>query len=448
MSSGRAALPRFAQLVLLLLLVLVLGLYACPPAASLDDDDIVQPDDDDDDDDDDDTGGGGDDDDFTIPDGLPIGGNLLWQPSDGAVPAAQVRVGLFHVTAMPFNQAESFGALVAEEGLSGGSTIYTVYIKGEPESAEMIPFAEDSITAALYLPIAYIDENQDEGYDAGELLLGMGDSLVVFMEDLVPFPSALSGAGAGPGWNLLEVSYFDAGVMDFSHVPEGTNSSNGPSISSDLLPNMGGMTSVRTDVVVPEGGVVAAWHWTAFTDTPVTNYEQFVTAASNEAAPGGTLLGWTVEGEPPSAHIGVLPPPVGEEAEPEGGEATVALQGALYEAVVYFDDGDSAYTPSSCDTLLAAGNQRTLLWMEPSTLRLSEAFALQRAGQPLGWSLYDEPLDTWRPLAVGIDLLPSPLGDDDDSAGGDAAEIPPDCLGDDDDSAGDDDDSADAPLGG
>jgi hypothetical protein len=121
----------------------------------------------------------------------------------------------------------------------------------------------------------------------------------------------------------------------------------------------------------------------------------------------------------------------------------VDLQGALYEAVVYFDDGDSAYTPSSCDTLLAAGVQRTLLWMEPSTLSLSEAFALQRAGHPLGWSLFDESLDTWRPFAVGIDLLPSALGDDDDSASDDdAPQIPPDCLGDDDDSAGDDDDSA------
>ena len=101
--------------------------------------------------------------------------------------------------------------------------------------------------------------------------------------------------------------------------------------------------------------------------------------------------------------------------------------------------------------------------MEPSTLNLEEAFSLQRSGQPLGWSLFNETLDTWRPFAVGLDLSLSGLGDDDDSAGddddsagaADTVEVSPDCLGDDDDSAGDDDDSAgddddsaSPPLGG
>ena len=84
-----------------------------------------------------------------------------------------------------------------------------------------------------------------------------------------------------------------------------------------------------------------------------------------------------------------------------------------------------------------------LVWLEPSTLSLDDAFLLQRHGQTLGWSLFDESLDAWRPFAVGIDLAAGGHGDDDDSAvagddddsAGPSGDIPEECLGDDDDSA-------------
>ncbi len=451
MPSSLGLSARGMRLVALLLSSFGLGLYACPPNVG-DDDDLVLPANDDDDDDDDDTApSGDDDDDFTIPEGLPVGGNLLWQASDGVVPTERIRVGLFELSSLDGQYVEPYGALVSAEGLTSGNSIYTVYIEDEPASSAMTPLSGFDVDAVLYVAFAYVDSSENDAYDSGELLLGASDSLVVFVEDIVPFPSQLSALGAGPGWNLLDSSFLDAAPMDFTHVPEGTNSSNGPSIRTELLPDEGGSIQVRAEFSVPHGSVVSAWHHNVSTGDLDSNVELFVTPASNDASQGAQLLSWSVEGAPPSTHIAVLPSPVGDQVGVPGGGASLELQGALYRSVVYFDDGDQVFGAGGCDTLLAVGEGRPLVWLDPAALTLDVAYLLQRHGQTIGWSLFDESLGAWRPFAVGVDLTQVTAGDDDDSAGDDddsagddddsadsSNPIPDDCLGDDDDSAADD----------
>ena len=433
----------------LLLALLACGLFACPPSSG-DDDDLVLPDDDDDDDDDDDTvSADDDDDDFTIPDGLPLGGNLLWQTSDGEVPEQHVRVGLFDLSSLGGAPTEPFGVLISDSGLSSGNTIYTIYIKGEPSSGSLSPLADFGVDAVLYVPFAYVDDNEDSVYGFGELLLGASDTLLVFIEDVVPFPGQLVDLGAGPGWNLLDATYLDTSVLEFIHVPDGTNSSNGPSIRTQLLPDLGGSIPVRAEFSVPEGSVISAWSYHASSAALDPSAALFAVAASNDEANSSALLSWPVEGAPSNGHIALLPAHVVAAAGSSGVASAAELSGALYRGVAYFDDGDQVFTAGGCDTLLALDEGRFLVWLEPSSLSLDTAYRLQRGGQSLGWSLFDESLDAWRPFAVGLDLMAHSVGDDDDSAGDDDdsagddddsaahnSQIPAECLGDDDDSAG------------
>jgi hypothetical protein len=194
--------------------------------------------------------------------------------------------------------------------------------------------------------------------------------------------------------------------------------------------------------------VVSAIHSSALdSDVPtVAAPERFTVTASNYELRAADLVDWAIAGSPATSHIG-----------PWVLNDQFTLDVAAYAVVGYFDDGDQQFTWGTCDTVLSVGATRYLVWVEPSALDLATGFAAWRLGVPMGWTLYDTQLVTWRLLVSGVELAPasdvwgddddSASSDDDDSAGGPDLGIPSECLpGDDDDSASsDDDDSAGGP---
>ena len=443
---------RLARPWLALLLPVALAAFiGCPPpTGELDDDDVAEDDDDfsdDDDNVDDDDSTVVDDDDFTIPPGTGLGGTILYQSASGQLPAGAVRAGLAHMGPEGLPDDERWSDQVAADGLIG-DTVYTVYVEGDPPDGDFFDILGGIAEASIYYPFTYVDVDGGGDYSAADHILGFSDLIHAFIRfDGEDVPDALEAWGGGGGWNTLEVDDLadDDDELDLSHTPEGTNSAIGPEIRITLLANSGGAVPLTTDVLMPTGSVVSAIHYSVFDeDVPnVSAPERFTTAASNYELRAEDLIDWNIAGSPATSHIGPWDP-----------DADVTVDVALYYVVGYFDDGDQSFTWGTCDTLLTAGATRFLLWVEPSTLDLTSGFWAWLVDVPMGWTLYDTQLETWRLLISGIELASigdvwgddddSAASDDDDSADGPDLGIPEECLpGDDDDSAAsDDDDSA------
>ena len=436
--------------LLLLVLGLLVTLAACPPpAGNLDDDDATSAQDDDDttpSDDDDDSAA--DDDDFTIPPGIGLGGTIEYTPLAGEVPAGAVRMGLFTTTDELLPDEERWSQQVTEGGLIGGDTIYTVYVDGDPPAGDLLD-TQAGFEVALYVPFAYVDSNADGSYGQGDPLLGAGDVLFAWITFEGDPPDYLVAAGGGLGWNIVDWADVVDGddELEFEHTPEGTNSSNGPEVSVELLPVTGGTVPLATDVLHPTGSVVIGLHSSMLGGIPVEDPQMFSMPVSNGELRGAELLvDWPVSGAPPAHHL----------SEMDGGLGALS---AFYLVVGYYDDGDEVLTIGTCDTLLSFGSPRLLMWVDPGSLTLAAGFRAQAYDVPIGWSLFDQALNTWRLLAAGMNLVTITelgSGDDDDSAGDDDDSsgsgpgfdgvIPAECVpGDDDDSAADDDDSASTP---
>ena len=445
---------RSHWLLLLALLGSLLILPACPPPeGNLDDDDASDDDDDDDDDD-----ASTDDDDFTIPPGIPLGGVIEYSPSDGTIPPGAVRVGLFSADADGFAPAVERWSdeVTAKGGLLGGDNIYTVYVDGDPEEEEDFFPAGKGWEVALYYAFAYVDGDSSGDYNAGDPILGSSPDIFGFARSASgETPADLSALGGGLGWNVVD--YLTLGAddgPDIAHAPEGTNSATGPELSADLLPQQSGTIPVSTDLLIPTGSAVGAFHSSIFggEGDPIAQFLLFPQVASNGELRGDTLVEWNITGPPPAAHLAPL----------EG----FGLNGASYLLLAWYDDGDLDYIGETCDIPLAAGHPTLLLYIDAAALSLGEAFQAQLFGFPMGWTIFDQDLEAPRPFASGMHLEPlsaldedegdddDSAGDDDDSAPGDDDDsagpidpvdtIPAECLppGDDDDSAGDDDDSA------
>ncbi|MCP4868760.1 MAG: hypothetical protein GY898_08580 [Proteobacteria bacterium] len=449
---------RLHWLALLTLLGLLLVIPGCPPPeGNLDDDDTSDGDDDDDDDDDDTTPP--DDDDFTIPPGIPLGGVIEYSPADGEVPAGAVRVGLFAADPEGFAPGEerwSNEVVGAEGGLLGGDNIYTVYVDGDPEEDEDFFPGGLGWEVALYFLFAYVDGDASDDYNPGDPILGSSTDLFGFVRSDNPeAPDELVALGGGLGWNVVDyLSLGDDGEPDITHRPDGTNSSNGPELSVELLPQTSGTIPVSTSLFIPNGSAMGAFHLSIFGGEVIDDFLQFPQAVGNGELRGDTLAEWNITGPPPAAHLAPL----------EG----FGLNGAYYLLFAWYDDGDLDYIQGTCDTPLAVGFPSLLMYIDPAALTLQQAFQSQIFGFPMGWTLFDQELEAPRPFTTGIQLehlssLDDGGGDDDDSAGDDddssagddddsaapldpVDTIPAECLppsGDDDDSAGDDDDSAD-----
>ena len=431
------------SLLVLLASLAVVGVLACPPpSGDLDDDDAVEDDDDFTDDDDnvvDDDSTVVDDDDFTIPPGTGLGGTILYQSATGELPAGPVRAGLALMGEEGLPAEERWTHMVSEEGGLIGDTIYTVYVEGEPPDEDFFPVLEGDAEVAIYFPFSYVDLDASGDYSASDDILGFSDLLHTFIrfegEDV---PDGVQDWGGGYGWNtVLFADLTDEDEeLDVDHTPDGTNSAIGPEIRVALLPNTGGTVPLTTDVLLPTGSVISAIHSSALDgDTPtVPDFERYTVPASNYELRAADLIDWQISGSPPAGHI-----------SPWGDDEAFQVDAAHYVVLGYYDDGDQELTLGTCDTPLALGAPRFLLWVEPSTLDLPTGFFAWLMGVPMGWTLFDTELNTWRLLISGIELAPfaevvgddddSAAGDDDDSAGPDLG-IPEECLpGDDDDSA-------------
>ncbi len=438
-----------SSLLALLAALALAGVLACPPpTGDLDDDDAVADDDDFSDDDDagpdDDDSTVVDDDDFTIPPGTGLGGTILYQSVTGDLPTGPVRAGLAVIGDEGPPSEERWTNVVSEKGGLIGDTVYTVYVEGEPPDDDFAPVLEGDAEVAIYFPFTYVDLDNSGDHTQADHILGFSELLHAFIRfDGDDPPDEVEAWGGGYGWNTVEFDDLADGDddLDVDHTPDGTNSAIGPEIRVALLSNSGGTVPLTTDVLLPTGSVVSAMHFSALDeDTPtVMDPERFTIPASNYELRAADLVDWNIAGTPPAAHIGPWP------------EADFDVDVALYWVFAYYDDGDQQFIPGTCDTPLAAGATRFLLWVEPSTLDLPTGFYAWLMDVPMGWSLFDTQLETFRLLVSGIELGPwdDVVGDDDDSAGDDDDSggpdlgIPEECLpGDDDDSAGDDDDSS------
>ena len=431
-------------LLALLAALAVAGILACPPpSGDLDDDDVVQDDDDFSDDDDagdDDDSAVVDDDDFTIPPGTGLGGTILYQSATGELPAGPVRAGLALMGAEGPPTEERWTQMVSEEGGLIGDTVYTVYVEGEPPDTDFFEILEGDAEVAIYFPFSYVDLDSSGDLSPADHILGFSQLLHAFFrfEGDDP-PDVVEAWGGGYGWNTVEFGDIsdDDEELDLDHTPEGTNSAIGPEIRVLLLPNGGGTVPLSTDVLLPTGSVVSAIHASALdTNTPtVPDFERYTVSASNYELRAEDLVDWQITGTPPANHLA-----------PWGEDSGFDVDVAMYLVVGYYDDGDQELSIGTCDTLLAAGATRFLLWVEPSTLDLPTGFYAWLMDVPMGWTLFDTQLETFRLLASGIELgaWDEVIGDDDDSAASDDDDdsagpdlgIPDECLpGDDDDSA-------------
>ncbi len=396
-----------------------------PPDVSDDDDASVDDDD-----------AGPDDDDLVIPEGIPIGGTLSYQPTDGTVPPGDVRAGLFLADPAGFTfAAEWHSDLVvpAKTSLTAGQVTYANYLE-ETVEPELLVDIGGGVQGALFAPFTYVDGNGSGSFNGGDTLLSGSADWVVYIdaeseEDVV---EAL-GSG-GPGWNVLRDVL--SGEIALEHRPEGVNSSQGLAMRVRLLSVTGGDVPVETDIAFPEGSLMAAWHGSLSglmeIEAPA-NPVLFVTPAVNNLR--DDLIDWSISGTPPADHVGDLDPDLLSGPVPVPG-----LTGALYTEVGWVDDGDLAYSAEApCDLLIADGN-KTLVWLAAPGENLDLAFLLGVVlEQRPGWLLIDT---LPRRLGSGIDMeILEGVGDDDDSAGF-PYDLPDDCFGDDDDSADDDDSGA------
>ena len=281
------------SLVLLVLLALF-GLGADCGGGTFDDDDTTSGGDDDDDDDDDDD---------ATPEGIPVSGELRWQPTNGDVPAGAVRVGLWRLV---FGDGltmagEDYSDQVTKGGLSGGANVFTVYVDAAPGGLDVV--AEDTSLGA-WVAFAYADSDGDGAFGGADVLLGTSDTWLAFIadEDGELFEDYLE-AGAGLGWNTLVMSGLGEDAppeFAFAATPEGTNSNNGPEIRARLIPNVGGDVPLTSDLELPPGTVVAAWHSSVFSGTPVEGFQLFPQSVDT-AGLAGVFAQWAVGGAPPPA---------------------------------------------------------------------------------------------------------------------------------------------------
>ncbi len=384
----------------------------------------------------DDDDAGPNDDDLVIPEGIPIGGSLAYQPTDGSVPAGDVRAGLFLAQAKGPTFGEEWDSdliAAAKVSLVAGQATYANYVE-ETVDAGLLTEVAKGVSAAMFAPFAYVDGDGSGGFNAGDTLLaGSGDWVVYIDAKDVDAVTDAIGSG-GPGWNVARDVL--GGELNLEHHPEGVNSSQGLTMRVRLLSVTGGDVPVDTDISFPDGSLVAAWHGSLSGLMEIAapaNPVLFVTPASNNLR--DDLIDWPVNGTPPADHLGALDANLLSETV-----AVPNLTGAVYTEVGWVDDGDLVYTEEApCDLLIADGNKR-LVWLTApgQDLGLAFMFGVVLEQRP-GWLLVDT---LPRRLSSGIDLeILDGVGDDDDSAGF-PYDLPDSCFGDDDDSAADDDDSA------
>ena len=353
---------------------LVFG-QACEDGVIPDDDDTPRLDSDDDDAGADDDDAGPDDDDVVVPEGIPIGGGIAYQPTDGVVPSGDVRGGLFSVVvgkgSVVFGD-ERISDLIATEkaGLGTGQATFTNYVPDVLETAELTPIpGADGVLSAMFAPFAYVDGNGSGGFNGGDILIGGADDWILYVEAADKDDIPLELLGAGPGWNLVR----DVGPnAEIIHIPEGVNSSQGIAMRVKLLPVTGGDVPVTAAIAFPDGSQVAAWHGTLsglLEGTPPANPVLFVTPAVNGLR--DPLIDWSVTGTPPNDHVGALPPGLLSETVLVEG-----LTGALYSQVGWVDDGDALYDAGAlCDLLIAEGD-KTLAWIASPGQDLGLAYSL------------------------------------------------------------------------
>jgi hypothetical protein len=409
------------------LLLGLLPLEACePPVGDLPSDDDYVTDDDDDDDDDDAT----DDDDTSVP-SVPLSGAIRHTANNGPVPQAPVNVGLMSLDLITLTfGAERFTTVTSESSIASGDTIYTLSIQEDPLDEDFAAMDESGTEVAFFGVFAYVDADASGQWNEAELILGSSEMLFGFArfpgEDI---PDVLASVGAGAGWHLANYDSLIDEEGGVTHVPEGTNSTNGPLIEVDLLPRTGGNIPVTSGLTLPLGSQVSALHVSAeklgVQDNLITQSQ-----ALSVAEPG--LAGeWTLAGDPPTSHSMDLSA-LGFGA----GWTTPFPSGAAYSAYAWFDGGaDGNPTGDPCDSGLGFAEDRALMWLDAYSLSLTSAFSIQRTGVPLGWSLYDHSAEAFRVLSLGLTVTPADP----------PVSVPESCLpptGDDDDSAGDDDDSA------
>ncbi len=406
---------------------------ACQAGGGLDDDSVTPAgDDDDDDDDDDDTVA--DDDTTPIPDGIPMGGTLSWQPNQGTPPAGTIRAGLFRVRFGEFVGEERWGAEVTQGALVGGDNVFIVYVDEAPPAGDLE--TSKGVGYAMYVPFVYVDVDASGLWNAGEAILGSTDRWLAWVEAEDGLPAWLVLAGAGPGWNLV------TGVieedMEFDPVPDGATASTGLEIPTRGLPVESGVVPLDSDVLFPESGSVAAFHSGLFEGVPPAVPELFTTGVEGEGLPGPALVDWEISGPPPLDHLIPLGGGEGDDDSAGGDGPGFSVLGASYLILGYSDDGNGHFG-DTCDALVAyvPPESTALIWMEPAWDDLLAAYYLAVIAQTRpGWAIQEG--EFRRLLAVGAELLPPPPPGDDDSAG---PQWPMGC-GDDDDSAGDDDSSA------
>ncbi len=442
-----------------ILLLLLGNLLACPGGGSLDGDGTTVDDDDDDDDDDD----AADDDDDSTPEDIAMSGELRYQPNDGPVPEGAIRVGFFTTDFAFAPGVEIWSAQVTEGGLTSGATVFTVLVDEAPPTPESV---EDDTTAGLWMVFTYADTNADEAFNQGDVLLGSSDTFLAFIADTDgELPKDLTAAGAGAGWNTAEYDFFGDEEWSYAHVPAGTNSNNGPEVRSKLVATPGGDVPLSSDLEVPVGSNVAAFHSSLYNDSPAVENPQAFRVAVDNASGANPFAQWTVGGvNPPASHVGPLEDEAngddddddsaGSDDDDSAGSARDGepeLMGASYVVTAWWDgEGDGDPETGECDLVLGSGN-KTLTWVQPPGIDLELAFWMHLYSVRPGWLLFEGDLP--RLLQSGVAIQPEVAsGDDDDSAGDDddsagdsiLDHLPDGCVpvGDDDDSAGDDDDSA------
>ena len=412
-----------------LLPLLFLALAGCPTSGNLGDDDDVTADDDDVTADDDDATADDDDatadDDDTVDPVLTIEGELSWDEQVEFLPDASVRVGAFWSPDFQSIAQERVSVGVAVNP-NQGEAVYAVEIPelGPPDE-DLIPIGP-GVEAAIYFLFAYLDEDDDGGYDANELLLGSSGQLVLWFEGELPEDWGL--VGAAEGWNLAEWVGLVTEEPQFDPIPFGTSASDGPAIEGGLIPRIVTGAPIHSELPLPEGTVLGGVHFDAVQGDPVPAPFVFVQPAANPDLLPSPFSTWLLNGAPLASHVDELDFGGGDDDDDDDG-FDILVDGARYWAVAWFDDGDGVFSPGSCDTVVA-GIDGYLIWVDARSLNLEEAYYVQRIGLRPGWSLagQGEEGPGFYPPSLGLELLAQSLGDDDDSA--------------DDDDSGDDDDSA------
>lgn len=375
-------------------LLAALGLAGCPArSGSLGDDDDSGRDDDDGGDDDGGDDDAGDDDATALP---AMQGELLHV--GGPIPPGTVRVGAFLASEGEGIAQERFSVAVADT-LGTGATAYALPLP-VPDDADLADMDDGDGRAAYYGLFAYVDRDGDGERDPGDRLLGSSPLFVGYLDVATPPPDPVQRWGGGAGWNIMDFEALEAGQAGLTPIPDGTAPGEGLLISLDLVPVVDVTLAVGGgDLVFEQPARLTALHNTLFEGAPVDGFE----LTSVPAAPGAPLR-LPLGGPPPPAHVSSF-----------GGGG---LEGAFYFVGVYFDDGDGAFRPGTCDRPRAIGEGRFLSWLDPDALDPSTAWTVQRLDATTGWSLYDADLEFWIPITLGLQL--SAVGDP----------IPPACLSD------------------